>query len=59
MTQEKDDLKCPFCDESDFDIYGLKMHLQLWCDEYRNLTIPKGVINLSLCDYRRKHDQVR
>ena len=51
---EPEDLRCPFCDESEFDKYGLKLHLQLWCDEYKNLTIPKGVIVLASCDARRR-----
>lgn len=26
---------CPFCDEKDFDLIGLKMHfLRGWCDKY-------------------------
>jgi len=53
-----EDLRCPFCDESEFDKYGLKLHLQLWCDEYKNLTIPKGVIVLASLDSRRKQKPI-
>lgn len=29
---------CPFCSEADFDLYGLKMHLEMgWCDAFNAL----------------------
>lgn len=32
-------IKCPFCDEDDFDLYGLKLHLTKgYCDYYNDLT---------------------
>jgi len=31
-------VKCPFCGEEDFDLVGLKMHLENgWCEEYNFL----------------------
>ena len=30
----KDDLTCPFCWEADFDLIGLKNHLENFCKEY-------------------------
>lgn len=30
-------LQCPFCNEPDFDKLGLKLHLQLFCEEYKKL----------------------
>lgn len=56
--EDPNDLRCPFCNDNGFDIYGLKFHLQLWCDKYKNLTLPKGVINLAACDYRRKERNI-
>jgi len=33
MTDEY--LNCPFCKEGDFDLIGLKYHLEMgWCKEY-------------------------
>lgn len=29
---------CPFCKEGDFDLVGLKMHIERgWCEEYEGL----------------------
>lgn len=28
------DIVCPFCDEKDFDLVGLKAHLQRWCEAF-------------------------
>lgn len=25
---------CPFCGERDFDAWGLKLHLMMWCAPY-------------------------
>ncbi len=33
-------LTCPFCNETDFDVIGLKMHLALYCEEYDK--VPLG-----------------
>ena len=27
---------CPFCNEKDFDKIGLKIHLENYCEEYKN-----------------------
>jgi hypothetical protein len=35
-------VKCPFCGEDDFDKIGLKLHLTLWCDAYRDTELPKS-----------------
>lgn len=33
-------VKCPFCQDDDFDLIGLKMHLTFgWCDVYEELDI--------------------
>lgn len=33
-------IKCPFCNEDDFDLIGLKYHLERHhCEEYSNLDI--------------------
>ena len=32
-------ISCPFCGEDDFDLFGLKIHIEMgWCDVYNNLT---------------------
>lgn len=28
---------CPFCNEDDFDLIGLKLHLLRWCDAYNEV----------------------
>lgn len=28
----KEDITCPFCGRIDFDLVGLKQHLQRWCE---------------------------
>ena len=31
-------MNCPFCNDDDFDLIGLKIHLKNgWCDAYENL----------------------
>ncbi len=35
-TYMSDTVSCPFCGDDDFDLIGLKIHLELSCDEYRN-----------------------
>ena len=33
--EDRQDIRCPFCDEDDFDLVGLKHHLtQNYCAEY-------------------------
>lgn len=34
-------VNCPFCGEHDFDLYGLKMHLLRWCEDFDNCKEPK------------------
>ena len=31
-------LTCPFCQESDFDLSGLKSHLLNWCEEFQKIS---------------------
>lgn len=33
---------CPFCKETEFDLIGLKLHLMLYCDEYKTLDVYQG-----------------
>lgn len=30
---------CPFCSDDDFDLSGLKGHLERWCAEYKKLKV--------------------
>lgn len=39
-SDERAYVKCPFCGEDDFDLWGLKMHLIRWCDVYDQLKQP-------------------
>lgn len=39
-------MKCPFCNEEDFDLIGLKYHLLTYCEEFRK--------TLSVEEERRK-----
>ena len=32
---------CPFCGEGDFDLIGLKVHLQQFCDEFDALPVQR------------------
>lgn len=34
-------MKCPFCDEDDFDAIGLKAHLFRWCEVFSNVMSPE------------------
>ena len=34
-------MKCPFCDEDDFDLIGLKNHLIWGCEAYANTISPE------------------
>lgn len=37
MTSLPDKLfSCPWCSDVDFDLYGLKLHIQRWCPDYDN-----------------------
>lgn len=29
------DVICPFCQETDFDLIGLRSHLERWCEKYQ------------------------
>lgn len=30
------EIECPFCGEKGFDKIGLKYHLEIYCEEYKN-----------------------
>jgi len=32
-----EEVVCPFCHENDFDKLGLKIHLQQYCEIYKNM----------------------
>lgn len=32
-------IKCPYCDESDLDLVGLKIHLLNYCEDFNELEI--------------------
>lgn len=34
---------CPFCNETDFDLVGLKIHLMYNCEEYEKINLPQSV----------------
>jgi len=38
-TQSKpEEIKCPFCGEDDFDLFGLKIHLlNGWCEIFNSI----------------------
>jgi hypothetical protein len=35
-SDRRKDITCPFCDEKDFDLIGLKHHLENYCEIYKN-----------------------
>lgn len=44
MTDDKGDdyVSCQFCGERDFDLIGLKHHLQNYCEKFENIeTLPR------------------
>jgi hypothetical protein len=40
-SQKNAYVKCPFCGEDDFDLYGLKIHLLDWCEGFEKCKEPK------------------
>ena len=35
MTEQYEEVVCPFCEEGEFDRIGLKLHLKMgWCEEF-------------------------
>ena len=34
---EMDELTCPFCGDKDFDLIGLKYHIQNYCDKFNEV----------------------
>ena len=47
------EIKCPFCDEDDFDEIGLKYHLMYHCDVYDSIDISsiKGLFLTGVREY--------
>ena len=40
-------IKCPFCGDDDFDLVGLKNHLEMgWCKEYNNTMTAEEELRL-------------
>jgi hypothetical protein len=37
----KQELICPFCGLTEFDAWGLKLHLIQWCENYKSISVPK------------------
>ena len=33
-------IHCPFCEEDEFDLEGLKYHLVMYCEEFKKIEIP-------------------
>lgn len=45
---------CPFCEEGDFDAYGLKLHLQNgWCSPYDRLDGRQRCTDVECCNYKQ------
>jgi len=41
-------INCPFCNDDDYDLIGLKMHLlRGWCEKFDTLKVPPGVMDLT------------
>lgn len=34
------EIKCPFCGEEGFDKAGLKYHLEIYCQQYKDTETP-------------------
>lgn len=35
-----ENISCPFCKEDDFDLIGLKIHLESgWCEKYNSIDV--------------------
>ena len=39
LNRQTDSIICPFCNEGGFDEFGLKYHLDNYCDEFAKLQI--------------------
>ena len=37
MTEPTKYVECPFCGEDDFDLIGLKYHLIVYCEKYKEI----------------------
>lgn len=35
--EARTDIRCPFCDDDDFDIIGLKNHIEAYCEVYKGI----------------------
>ena len=39
-----EDVVCPFCKETEFDLIGLKLHINNGhCDKFNDLEVPRGM----------------
>lgn len=44
---DKYPVSCPFCGENNFDLVGLKYHLENYCEQYHNIiSIEEGKQNI-------------
>lgn len=43
-------IKCPFCNENDFDLLGLKIHLVNYCEEYDKIDTRRNISTLYIKD---------
>ena len=41
--ENKEDIICPFCKETGFDLMGLKNHLEKYCEVYSKIDISSIV----------------
>ena len=47
-------MKCPFCDEQDFDKIGLKYHLYNYCEKYKST--PDANNPCLGCEHRKQDE---
>ena len=45
------EIKCPFCDEDDFDLIGLKYHLIHHCDVYDSIDMSSIISIFNIGEY--------
>lgn len=54
MRMSGSDIVCPFCGETDFDLVGLKHHLENYCEGYKNTPSPDNPC--FGCEYRKPNE---
>ena len=52
------DERCPFCGDDDFDLIGLKNHLQNYCDVFDNLEELNSIFSKTGRCKCHPHDKV-